>query len=340
MKNAVNWSQFNLNNTVKGWVVNEGENSDIPKVTLLLNGKKLQSVYANSHRDDLVQLNIKTDGKAGFLFDLSDLTLKDGDKITLIVEETGVELTNGSYTYKNFSTNCPLFLFFHIPKTAGTSFRKSAEQYFGCHQICRDYGVAEPTTSEIVRQYIYQNENWNQFKEELRNNNFIMVAGHPHMAKSLEKILQYKALFHRVKTVIFVRDPIQRLISEYYHHQRSNRLFHKSLEEYAIDNNHANRLFKLIKKIGIEDTFIGITEKYQESLELFNQKFGFNLKYLESNLNRKQLKSRYEIDSKLLDKIIEINQKDIHTYKLCLELFELEKYSTNLSKIWQEIVKL
>ena len=46
-------------------------------------------------------------------------------------------------------------IYLHIPKTAGTSFRMSAEQYFGPDQVLNDYGEESPNTSEDIRAVSY-----------------------------------------------------------------------------------------------------------------------------------------------------------------------------------------
>ena len=45
--------------------------------------------------------------------------------------------------------NFPLF-FIHIPKTAGSSFRVAAEQYFGSEATYFDYGNGSKETSESI----------------------------------------------------------------------------------------------------------------------------------------------------------------------------------------------
>ena len=47
------------------------------------------------------------------------------------------------------------FVFVHIPKTAGTSFRLGADQYFGEKMVCRDYGPKAPETSEDEQSIYY-----------------------------------------------------------------------------------------------------------------------------------------------------------------------------------------
>src|SRR5690606_621288 len=53
------------------------------------------------------------------------------------------------------STNTAPILFIHIPKPAGTSFRKGAESFFGSQHVVYDYGGAASATSSLARQMLY-----------------------------------------------------------------------------------------------------------------------------------------------------------------------------------------
>ena len=52
------------------------------------------------------------------------------------------------------------FVFAHISKTAGMSFRLGADQYFGEKMVCRDYGPKAPETSKDVKEWIYKGNNF------------------------------------------------------------------------------------------------------------------------------------------------------------------------------------
>ena len=65
--------------------------------------------------------------------------------------------------------------FIHIPKTAGTSFRKAAEEYYGLERICYDYAPHSGETSKIVIQEVYENKDNFSFLKKLNDNSIEFV---------------------------------------------------------------------------------------------------------------------------------------------------------------------
>ena len=99
----------------------------------------------------------------------------------------------------------PIF-FVHIPKTAGTSFRKSAEFYFGSDKVIYDYSTKSPETSELVNNSIYEDKDPFFFSELVHEQLVEFLSGHVPAVK-------YVHLFGVGQTVTFLRDPIQRVMS-------------------------------------------------------------------------------------------------------------------------------
>ena len=66
------------------------------------------------------------------------------------------------------------FIFVHIPKTAGTSFRHSAAQSLKC---VWDYGTNSPETSEIIKETVYSNR-YEAFRDYLEREKVDLIAGH------------------------------------------------------------------------------------------------------------------------------------------------------------------
>lgn len=97
-KSSVNWNHFDQKRIIKGWIIFDDDCKNVNNVVVLVNGSRVISKQANLYREDLVKLGIKKDGKAGFFFDISNLILKDGDKISLVVENIGTELEGGNYS--------------------------------------------------------------------------------------------------------------------------------------------------------------------------------------------------------------------------------------------------
>ena len=99
-------------------------------------------------------------------------------------------------------------IYLHIPKTAGTSFRKSAEQYFGPAQVLSDYGEQSSSTSEDIRSAVYAENDLASLRETGLEKKFL--TGHFSMAK-------YREIFPDSPVVTFFRNPVDRVISEYVH---------------------------------------------------------------------------------------------------------------------------
>ena len=73
-------------------------------------------------------------------------------------------------------------IYLHIPKTAGTSFRISAEHYFGPWNVLNDYGEKSPNTSEDILSSFYSKKDLETLREKGLQKRFL--TGHI----ALEKI--------------------------------------------------------------------------------------------------------------------------------------------------------
>ena len=196
-------------------------------------------------------------------------------------------------------------IFIHIPKTAGTSFRLAANEIIGLEAIINDYGADSKETSQILRDTVYNTRRGKKFLvNEIVQNRIQFFTGHFHAAK-------YLNIFdNHVRWCTFLRDPIQRVISEYFHLVRHNN-YNQSLEYFCNEPQNCNRQSQLISGLRLEQFyFVGITELYQDSLRVFNKLTNFNFPYLRANKNSNKSK----IDINIL-KIIEANNvQDIILY--------------------------
>jgi len=102
------------------------------------------------------------------------------------------------------------FVFVHIPKSAGTSFRLGADQYFGERMVCSDYGPKTQETSEDVKDWIYKGNNFWGFTKAFREKGYRYLAGH-------FPAIEYALLFGVEHMITLMRDPVQLVISEYNH---------------------------------------------------------------------------------------------------------------------------
>ena len=207
-------------------------------------------------------------------------------------------------------------VFVHIPKTAGTSFRLAAEARLGAQSILGDYGPRSPSTSRIVKETVYNEARGKAYLlDEIKRNRIDFLTGHFHVSK-------YLHLFRgKVRWCTFLRNPLPRTISEYLHVTREGD-YAGSLEDYANEPANCNRQSKLISGLRLEDFyFVGLTERYAESLALFNNLTGWDLPHLQLNIGRRKA-ARHELGDELFNKMKEHNALDQELHDRASDLLD------------------
>ncbi len=204
--------------------------------------------------------------------------------------------------------------FVHIPKTAGTSFRFGADAFFGEERVCRDYGSQSVETSEIVKKYIFQEKDhwkfWTVFKAE----GYQFLTGHFHATR-------YATIFGVRSMVTFVRNPIQRIVSEYKHHVR-NYGYEGTFKSYYREKANINRQLRMMANIPWPAFgLVGITERYEESLALLNSKYSLQIPFLNENLGRSVMSEAYELEPDEEAELSRLNAGEIRFYEqVCSQL--------------------
>ncbi|SDC82928.1 MULTISPECIES: sulfotransferase family 2 domain-containing protein [unclassified Candidatus Frackibacter] len=210
-----------------------------------------------------------------------------------------------------------LLIFMHIPKTGGITLRRIIDKQYDESKVFT--GKHKGAIGELE-------EDRNQFR---------CVQGHVRFG-----IHEYCPEPYTYITMI--REPVDRMISEYYHIRRSptNR-FHErmqsiNLKEYAISNEFAsnsNRQVSILTgvkkdpfdlekadlkeaKRNLDEYFsvVGITERFDESLLLMKRELGWdNILYTKKNVGQNRL-PKEEVSNEVLDIIKERNKLDIELY--------------------------
>lgn len=211
--------------------------------------------------------------------------------------------------------------FTHIPKTAGTSFRKGLEEYFGGEAICYDYGVSSPETTALITDDIYGKKDFWSFFSQLDGSLFSCVAGHVALLKYVDGIGVRNS-------ITFLRNPVQRILSEYKHFVRING-YEDSFESFYRQPAFVNRQKKLISGVPLESIgFVGVTERYSECLEVINKTKGFSVPNLQLNKNRSELSDLHAITEQQKLEIENLNREDMLLYEqVCKLLNERISYS-------------
>ncbi len=204
-------------------------------------------------------------------------------------------------------------IYLHIPKTAGTSFRVSAENYFGESGILRDYGADSGDTSKDIIKSYYASEDLNSLRELGLTRK--LLCGHFSLPR-------YREVFPDSPIMTFFRDPMKRVVSEFVHFS-NHYSFNGTLENFYRDPKFQNRQHHMLGGAKPTDLdFYGITEQYEKSLKMFNQRYATDLQVAELNKGEYSPASVVKPTPEQMDEIYHLNQADLNLYKHALTHFD------------------
>jgi hypothetical protein len=307
-------------NYIRGWATIK-DATTTPEIIIELDGKQLLSSPAGDFRKDILEKKLHPTGYCGFHITRFDReALSKASVLRAFIKQTGVELKNSPYFFKNKMSEIetmenPPFVFIHIPKTAGTSFRIGVQEKFNDKSIIMDYKQHSNKTSQVIQDTVYSNQKHLLVNEIIQRNKIKFITGHFTASKYLD-------IFDtNVRWCTFFRDPIQRVISEY-NHLVSRYGYDKSLQEFCILPNNCNKQFNAISGIKLDDFFFfGITEYYNESITLFNKLTNMDISSIKQNIGRKIIDCQYNLNTDLLELIQNNNLKDIELYQQAVQKF-------------------
>lgn len=150
-------------------------------------------------------------------------------------------------------------VFVHIPKTAGTSLRVMLERAAEGHTILRDYGKARETTPELYA-LVHEKGDVASFRETFgRGKKGIVLSGH-------FPAHRYWDFFNAESFVTFLRDPIDRVISEY-NHFVNHHGWTQDFEAFATAPQFRNSMARHLAGVEL-DAFghVGLTEEFERDL--------------------------------------------------------------------------
>lgn len=207
-------------------------------------------------------------------------------------------------------------IYLHIPKTAGTSFRISAEHYFGPWNVLNDYGEKSPNTSEDILSSFYCNKDLEALNDKGLQKRFL--TGHFSLGK-------YREVFPESPIVTFFRNPVDRVISEFVHFVNHHQ-YQGSLSEFYRSKQFKNRQARALSGAMPTDLdYFGITENYEVSLTCFNQRYGTNFPMAVLNQGKYEGGIQDLAKPEELEEIREINHLDEDVYRYALEHFESQQ---------------
>jgi len=199
---------------------------------------------------------------------------------------------------------CKLFL--HVPKTAGTSFRAAAEDFFGPKRIVRDY-FDDPETSGSIRDTVRASGDPLQIIEAIRRDRATMLFGHFNVGR-------YCAIFGIGNAMTILRDPVTRVISHYRHAVR-HQGYGRDLMTFARHGEFRNLQSRMLRNLdpavfGI----VGITERYELTLSAVAHHWGWQLAGLRKNVGDEQGQFSANADEQQLIEIGKLNSDDQRLY--------------------------
>ncbi len=159
-----------------------------------------------------------------------------------------------------------MIIFPHIPKTGGSSLRAALEAAYG-KRLLLDYNNSR-TLSRSAQKWSSMKLAFWQFSLRQR---FDLVYGHFDPAA-------YSAVIG--PRAMFFRDPAKRTVSHYYYLQQRKKLDKVSLAEFAARPQVQNIYAQLTRSRGtaVETLpYVGLTDRYSDSLKLFHAVFGVQL---------------------------------------------------------------
>ncbi len=203
-------------------------------------------------------------------------------------------------------------IYVHVPKAAGTAFRKILQQVYG------PQGVLTDTT--------------NMFEDKMPptiDRQTKVIDGHFRAGK-------YDKLFPNTKTITWLRQPIHRLISDYCFRQigslkQKEFISKERLLEFAKIPGNRNLMSYCVNGKPLNYFhFIGIQEYFEEDLQDLRQLFGWQeVAAVYQNRNPypeyNQFKKEVLADKKLIEELTALNSQDLQLYQSAWKLRDQRK---------------
>ncbi|UTW59706.1 sulfotransferase family 2 domain-containing protein [Kordiimonas sp. SCSIO 12603] len=177
-------------------------------------------------------------------------------------------------------------LFIHIPKTAGTSFLKSVRNIAGYDAVEVDYGPDVEHSTKLVRQFIYEKPTIDEysFYEAFQKEEKELLGGHFFSDRYLQ-------LFGAENTISFVREPVDRVISEYFYLKKKHGL-DQPFEEFYRSPAETNKQFRMIGQVPWRAfDMVGSLQSYGKCLERLSGKYAVNFSEERENIAHKTSKN-------------------------------------------------
>lgn len=213
----------------------------------------------------------------------------------------------------------------HLPKTAGFSFREGLKEAYD-DRILFDYDDKPLSDFFIHKMRRKKARSRILAKKNFLKNNFDVICGHFIADK-------YEPLGNDTRYCMFFRDPVDRVCSHYFHLKRKLKfdnsmrvklhLKQLTIPEFSKLNKQSNIYEFFLGNLSVEDLyFVGITERYSDSISLYEKMFGKRLTVKKENIGKIRDYKALLKDKGLLDEISESQNKNRRIYDIARKKFD------------------
>lgn len=255
-----------------------------------------------------------------------------------------------------------ILYFLHIPKTAGTSMVKVLDDQFFYYDICPeekwDDLIKKPTQNLSKYKLLRGHFGFRIDSIFTQKPIYITMLRHPvertlsayeHIRRTIDKTLFLKIFSDKNELTDFFKDPETRgvFINSQVRHigldidvpsilKSKNEIknFYFQYAKFFINPNiNDEKLLDIAKKRLSQFSFVGITERFEESLMLLSYTFGWNsINYIPKEritINRINPES---ISNELMNQIKDDTKYDLELYNFVLKIFE-KRFSTMVKEL-------
>lgn len=196
------------------------------------------------------------------------------------------------------------FIFLHIMKTAGTSLAKELKRIYGSK-----YYLDPTFRTDRDEIGIFQIKKSTKIYPKINYDNYKVLHGHITYEK-------YKHLGWPVFT--FLKEPVARVVDHYSSATNfARRNGRKQLPIEVFCKKSSNLMTNMTDGDLDNFFFVGIVEKYQESIDRLSEFIGYKIRFKKYNMTKKLL----PFSEKQINIIKKYNQEDIKLYEDALERF-------------------
>lgn len=255
---------------------------------------------------------------------------KQYKKLKILVFSVRAYLWHKIFPFEKEIREDPIFIFNHIPKCGGSSLKRVLEKKF---RIYPEYPPHEFhfKNPEILEMKILE------FKNNRVNHHRVkpwqLISGH-YQNEGYEITQRFPDLYTnpRIHLITFLRDPFLHRLSMYVYSKKKDLAFVRNLtiKEYVLKE--INFFGKALncdssnyKEILDNYFFIGLTEKYQQSLNLLGELLNIKLPSQPPHVNRTDsINSLDEFSSKDIEEFKLLNQLDYQIYEYAKTRFSFQ----------------